>query len=66
METNILKEIFFDEHAHWDNFVKKHNGEIRPIVIKEVEKFRVVWRALYKRIVRNVMIEIKKDFIDPL
>jgi hypothetical protein len=40
METNILKQIFFDEHNHWDNFVKKHGDKTRPIVIKEVEKFR--------------------------
>lgn len=40
METNILKQIFFDEHNHWDNFVKKHGNKIRPSVIKEVKKFR--------------------------
>jgi hypothetical protein len=40
METNILKQIFFDEHNHWDNFVKKHGNKIRPAVIKEVKKFR--------------------------
>jgi hypothetical protein len=40
METNILKRIFFDEHKNWDNFVKKHHKNIRPNVIKEVEKFK--------------------------
>jgi hypothetical protein len=40
METNILKRIFFDEHQHWDKFVKKHSGKVRPIVLKEIEKFR--------------------------
>jgi len=40
METNVLKRIFFDEHGHWDRFVAKHKGRIRPNVIKEVEKFR--------------------------
>lgn len=40
METNILKQIFFDKHHHWDKFVKKHAKRIRPVVIKEVERFR--------------------------
>ncbi|MED3816168.1 transposase [Priestia megaterium] len=40
METNILREIFFDESQHWDRFEKKHGRKIRPIVRKEVEKFR--------------------------
>lgn len=40
METNILKRIFFDEHRHWEKFVEKYGARIRPIVIKEVEKFR--------------------------
>ena len=40
METNILKRIFFDENQHWDQFVKKHHKNLRPIVMKEVEKFR--------------------------
>lgn len=40
MEPNILKRIFFDEHNHWDNFVKKHHINLRPNVIKEVEKFK--------------------------
>nr|WP_242507425.1 transposase zinc-binding domain-containing protein [Brevibacillus agri] len=40
METNILREIFFDENQHWDRFEKKHGRKIRPIVRKEVEKFR--------------------------
>jgi hypothetical protein len=40
MEPNILKRIFFDEHNDWDNFVKKHHKNLRPNVIKEVEKFK--------------------------
>lgn len=40
MEPNILKRIFFDEQNHWERFVKKHKGKIRPNVLKEVEKFR--------------------------
>ncbi|MFD2044223.1 transposase zinc-binding domain-containing protein [Ornithinibacillus salinisoli] len=35
-----MKRIFFDEHEHWEAFKKKHEVRIRPIVIKEVEKFR--------------------------
>lgn len=40
MENNILRQIFFDRHNHWDNFRKKYETKIRPIVSKEVEKFR--------------------------
>lgn len=40
METNILKQILFDEHGHWDAFVEKSGKKIRPVVLKEVEKFR--------------------------
>lgn len=40
METNVLKRIFFDEHGHWDRFVAKLKGKLRPHVLKEVEKFR--------------------------
>ncbi len=40
MEKNILKQIFFGKHQHWDSFKKKHGAKIRPVVIKEVEKFR--------------------------
>ncbi|MDR7003085.1 hypothetical protein J2Y67_005641 [Neobacillus niacini] len=40
MERNILREIFFDKHQHWEAFKNKHVAKIRPIVIKEVEKFR--------------------------
>jgi hypothetical protein len=39
METNILKRIFFDENQHWEKFKSKYGRKIRPIVIKEVEKF---------------------------
>nr|WP_269410517.1 transposase zinc-binding domain-containing protein [Lentibacillus daqui] len=40
MGKNILKEIFFDENQHWESFKRKYGKRIRPIVIKEVEKFR--------------------------
>ncbi|MCM2535339.1 transposase zinc-binding domain-containing protein [Neobacillus pocheonensis] len=40
METNILKRIFFDENQHWEKFNNKYGRKIRPIVIKEEEKFR--------------------------
>jgi hypothetical protein len=40
MDANILKQIFFDKHRHWDSFVEKHKEHIRPNVIKEVQKFR--------------------------
>src|SRR5690242_4922303 len=39
MSNNILKQ-FFDKHSHWDQFQKKYGARIRPIVRKEVEKFR--------------------------
>ena len=35
-----MKRIFFDHHDHWEAFKQKHGAKIRPIVIKEVEKFR--------------------------
>lgn len=40
MGKNILKEIFFDENQHWESFKRKYGKRIRPIVTKEVEKFR--------------------------
>ncbi|QQK74237.1 transposase [Salicibibacter cibarius] len=40
MEPNILRRIFFDHHHHWEQFVEKHGDRIRPVVHKEVEKFR--------------------------
>ncbi len=40
METNALRDIFFDNRGHWDSFVEKYGTRVRPIVIKEVEKFR--------------------------
>jgi hypothetical protein len=40
METNVLKQIFFDERRHWDRFVENNKKRVRPVVIKEVEKFR--------------------------
>lgn len=38
-QTDVLKKIFFDD-AHWNSFVKNYHKRIRPVVIKEVEKFR--------------------------
>ena len=40
METNVLRRIFFDENQNWDEFKGKYGKKIRPIVIKEIEKFR--------------------------
>ncbi|MBP1970749.1 hypothetical protein J2Z83_002885 [Virgibacillus natechei] len=40
MEKNILKQILFDENQHWGSFKKEHGDRIRPVVIKEVERFR--------------------------
>ncbi|MCQ6289193.1 transposase zinc-binding domain-containing protein [Bacillus cereus] len=40
MEANILKRIFFDEHNHWERFKDKYGARIRPVVLKEIEKFR--------------------------
>lgn len=40
METNILRRIFFDDHNNWEKFVSKHKKSLRPIVLKEVKKFR--------------------------
>ncbi|UOQ86668.1 IS91 family transposase [Gracilibacillus salinarum] len=40
METNILKEMLFDDHQHWETFKETYGDRIRPVVIKEVEKFR--------------------------
>lgn len=40
MKQNIQQAIFFDEYHHWDNFVAKHQGNIRPVVLEEVEKFK--------------------------
>ena len=39
MKENILREIFFDKHRHWETFVEKHGERVRSNVIKEVEKF---------------------------
>ena len=39
MENNILKQIFFDENQHWAHFIEKYRKRIRPVVLKEVEKF---------------------------
>ena len=39
MKENILREIFFDKHTHWETFAEKHKERLLAIVIKEVEKF---------------------------
>nr|WP_231571223.1 transposase zinc-binding domain-containing protein [Paenibacillus sp. VKM B-2647] len=36
----MLKQIFFDEHQHWDQFSAKHKDKLHPNVLEEVEKFR--------------------------
>ena len=40
MGTNILHRIFFDEQQNWEAFKAKHGKKIRPVVVKEVEKFK--------------------------
>jgi len=40
METNLLHRIFFDEQQNWEAFKAKHGKKIRPVVVKEVEKFK--------------------------
>jgi len=40
MGKNMIKQIFFDENYHWDKFVERYKSRIRPVVLKEVEKFR--------------------------
>jgi len=39
-QDNILRDIFFDRNMHWDGFVGKYERRIRPIVLKEIDKFR--------------------------
>jgi len=40
MKQDILHQIFFDENKHWEAFVAKHGKNIRPVVLKEIHKFR--------------------------
>ncbi len=40
MKKNLLQAIFFAEHQHWQRFLDKHGRRIRPVVKKEVKKFR--------------------------
>jgi hypothetical protein len=40
MEANVLKQIFFDSHGHWDAFVQKYGERVRAVVVKEVGKLR--------------------------
>lgn len=37
---NILREIFFDKNKHWEKFINKYQNRIRPIVKKEIDKYR--------------------------
>lgn len=39
-QENILRDISFDTNMHWDKFVSKYEKRIRPIVLKEIDKFR--------------------------
>lgn len=39
MKHNIIWRIFFDEKQNWERFVEKYKKRIRPVVLKEVEKF---------------------------
>ena len=36
---NILWQIFFDGRENWKQFVEKYGKRIRPVVLKEVDKF---------------------------
>lgn len=40
MQNNVLWSIFFDENRNWDRFVSRYVKRIRPVVLKEVDKFR--------------------------
>lgn len=39
MAVNVLKQIFFDLHGHWEAFIQKYGERVRSVVVKEVEKF---------------------------
>ena len=40
MQNNIVWRILFDQRKNWERFVSKYAKRIRPIVCKEVDKFR--------------------------
>ncbi|MDT2662161.1 MULTISPECIES: transposase zinc-binding domain-containing protein [Bacilli] len=40
MKKNLLQAIFFDEHQNWHRFLERYGRRIRPIIKKEVKKFR--------------------------
>jgi len=44
---NILKSILFDEHNHLEKFLLKNENRVRPIVIKEIEKFKGCGKVVY-------------------
>lgn len=37
---NILRDIFFDDNMHWERFVTTYGKRIRPVVMREIDKFR--------------------------
>lgn len=39
-KENILKKILFDENGHWDKFNEKYGKRIRPVVKREIAKFK--------------------------
>ena len=40
MQKSILWRIFFDDKRNWEKFVERYRKRIRPVVLKEVEKYR--------------------------
>ena len=40
MKPNILHAIFFDNYQNWNNFYQRAKRRIRPVVKREINKFR--------------------------
>ena len=40
MKPNILHAIFFDNYQNWNNFYQSAKRRIRPVVKREINKFR--------------------------
>lgn len=40
VKEKILKKILFDENNHWEKFNEKYGKRIRPVVKREIAKFR--------------------------